>query len=189
MPVKLITAPTDEPLTLTEAKAHMRFTASSEDTLITALIGVARGLCESETGRAMMAQTWELSLDNFADEMWLDHPPVVSITSVKYTDVDGIEQTLASTEYVLDTASESRARVVLAVDKTWPDVYTGINNVRIRYVAGYANAAAVPKQLKQWMLLQIGHWFKNRESVNVGNITSKLDYVDNLLDGYRILGV
>lgn len=188
MPVKLITAPSSEPITLTEAKAQARFTSSAEDTFITDLIGQARELCESNTGLSLMPQTWELSLDNFADEMWLQHPPVTSITSIKYTDPDGVEQTLSSTEYVLDAASDMKARVVLAVDKSWPDVYTGVNNVRIRYVAGYANAAAVPKQLKRWMLIHINDWFKNRESIVIGTISSRIDYFDHLLDRYRIWG-
>lgn len=186
MSEKLITAPASEPITLAEAKAQLRVTIIAEDTLISSLIIAARDLCERETGRALIAQTWELSLDNFSNEMLLGRAPVASITSVKYTDVNGAEQTLASTEYVLDNASDSFARVVIAANKSWPDIYNGINNVRIRYVAGYASSAAVPQALKQWMLLQISHWFRNRESVNAGNITSKLAFVDNLLNAYRI---
>lgn len=186
MSVKLITAPTSEPITLVEAKAQARFTSSAEDTLFTDLISQAREFCESNTGLSLMPQTWELSLDGFKDEMRLQHPPVTSITSIKYTDTDGVEQTLASTEYVLDAASDMKARVVLAVDKTWPDVYTGVNNVRIRYVAGYANAAAVPKQLKRWMLIHINDWFKTRESIVIGAIRSRIEYFDHLLDRYIV---
>lgn len=186
MPEKRIIAPTLEPITLDEAKAQLRFTSNAEDTLISALIGAARDLCESETGRALMPQTWESTRCGFWNEMHLNRAPVVSITSIKYIDVNGDEQTLTDTEYVLDNASDSFARVVLAPNKSWPAVYFGINTIRIRYVAGYANADAVPQALKQWMLLQISHWFRNRESVNVGNITGKFDYVDNLLNAYRI---
>lgn len=186
MPEKLITSPASEPVTLSEAKAQLRVTSSAEDALINSLIVAARDLCESETGRALLPQTWELSLDCFEDEMILRRVPVASITSIKYTDAYGVEQTLASTEYVLDTASNWKARVVLAPGKSWPQVYTGINNVRIRYVAGYANAAAVPQALKQWMLLQISHWFRNRESVIVGVTANKMEFVDNLLNAYRV---
>ena len=56
----------------------------------------------------------------------------------------------------------------------------------MRFNAGYADATLVPAELKQWMRLQIGHWFANRESVNIGNITSKLDYVDDLIKPYRL---
>ncbi|MBY0474213.1 MAG: phage head-tail connector protein [Nitrosomonas sp.] len=186
MPEKIITAPTSEPVTLAEAKAQLRVTNSYEDALIASLIVAARDLCEAETGRALMPQTWELSLNCFSDEMCLQHVPVASITSIKYTDADGAEQTLASTEYVLDTSSNWKSRVVLAVGKSWPQIYSGINNVRIRYVAGYPNASAVPQSLKQWMLLQISHWFRNRESVSMNGAGAKLEFVDNLLNAYRI---
>lgn len=189
MPEKLITAPASEPITLAEAKAQMRVTTDAEAGLISGLIFSARDLCERETGRALMAQTWELSLDNFSNQMCLGRAPVASITSIKYTDADGAEQTLPSTEYVLDNASNLLARVVIAPNKSWPAIYSGINNVRIRYVAGYATAAAVPQALKQWMLLQISHWYRNRESVSMNGAGGKLDFVDNLLNAYRIYGL
>ncbi len=186
MPEKLITAPATEPITLDEAKAQLRYTSDAQDDVIMALIEDARDLCEAETRRALMEQTWEQSRCGFMDEMILGRAPVASITSIKYTDVQGAEQTLANTEYVLDNSSNSSARVVLAPNKSWPAVYTGINTVRIRYVAGYANAAAVPRALRRWMLMQITHWFKNRESVAIGEPSSRMNYVDNLLNAYRI---
>lgn len=186
MPEKLITLPASEPITLDEAKSQLRFTSNAEDALISSFISAARDLCEMETGRALIAQTWEQSRCGFMDEMILGRAPVASITSIKYTDSNGAEQTLASTEYVLDNASDSFARVVIAPNKSWPAVYPGINTVRIRYVAGYADAAAIPEALKQWMKLQISHWFRNRESVSLGVAASKMEFVDNLLNAYRI---
>jgi uncharacterized phiE125 gp8 family phage protein len=186
MPEKIITAPSTEPITLDEAKAQLRWTNNAEDALISFYISVARDLCEMETGRALTVQTWEQSRCGFADEMMLGRAPVASIASIKYTDSNGVEQTLASTEYVLDNSSDSIARVVLAPNKSWPAVYAGINTVRIRYVAGYASADAVPPVLRQWMLLQITHWFKNRQSVEVGNVVNEFPFVKNLLNAYRI---
>lgn len=186
MPEKLITVPASEPITLAQAKAHLRVTSNAEDELISSLIQDARDLCERETGRALMLQTWELSLNCFANEMRLYRVPVANITSVKYTDANGAEQTLASTEYVLDNASNSIARVVIAPDKSWPAIYNGINNVRVRYVAGYPNSDAVPGALKRWMKLQISHWFKNRESVISNGAGERSAFVDSLLNAYRI---
>lgn len=186
MAEKLIIAPTTEPVTLDEAKAQLRVTNDAEDALISSLISAARDLCERETGRALMLQTWELSQDGFDDEMCIGRAPVEGVTSIKYTDVSGVEQTLAITEYVLDISSHSFVRVVLAPNKSWPQVYPGINTVRIRYIAGYANAAMVPRSLKQWMLLQISHWFRNRESVTMNGPIEKIPFIDNLLNAYRI---
>lgn len=187
MSLKLITPPATEPVSLVEAKAHLRVTGSDEDTLITALIAASREAAEHELGRALISQTWEKTLDMFPEAIELPNVPVQSVTSLKYLDSDGAEQTLSSSSYTLDNASDSRpAWVTPAYGRTWPDTYAEVNAVKVRYVAGWANAATVPQAIKQWMLLNIGHWFENRESVNIGNITSKLDYVDFLLDRYRI---
>lgn len=186
MSLKLITAPVIEPITLAEAKAHLRVTHSAEDTLIESLIKEARNYCENETGRALIAQTWEKTYDNFPDAIELSKLPVASITTLKYTDENAAEQTLSSTSYVLDNASDDRSAWVVPADGyAWPDTYTGINGVRVRFVAGYADADSVPESLKRWMLLQIGNWYNNREAVTVGQM-SKLPYTDHLLNAYRV---
>jgi uncharacterized phiE125 gp8 family phage protein len=187
MSVKLITAPATEPVSLAEAKAHLRVTSSDDDDLITALIVTARGAAEHELQRSLITQTWEKALDMFPEAIQLLCPPVQSVTSVKYLDVDGVEQTLSSASYTLDNASDSTpAWLTPAYGYTWPETYEEVNAVKVRYAAGWASASSVPQPIKQWMKLQIGHWYENRESVNVGNITSKLDYVSFLLDRYRI---
>jgi uncharacterized phiE125 gp8 family phage protein len=185
MSTKLITAPTSEPVSLVEAKLHLRVTVTDDDALITALIIAAREMAEHETQRSLITQTWEKSLDMFPDAIEL--PPVASITSVKYLDLDGVEQTLSTVSYTLDNASDSASSwLTPAYGYSWPDTYLDVNAVKVRYIAGWANAAAVPQGIKQWMLLQVGNWYENRESVNIGNITSKLNYVNFLLDRYRI---
>lgn len=44
--------------------------------------------------------------------------------------------------------------------------------------------------VKAAMLLLIGHWYANREAVNIGNITSEIPFaVEALLQPYRIYGL
>lgn len=52
----VLTPPTVEPVTLTDAKAYMRVDFSDDDTLITNLISRARSLCETITARAWAPQ-------------------------------------------------------------------------------------------------------------------------------------
>lgn len=189
MSLKIITAPTTEPITLAEVKAHMRVSHDAEDALILSLITSVRDLCEHETGRALLSQTWQQTYDDFSRKIELRKLPVVSVTALKYTDADGIEQTLSSDSYILHNNSDDRsAEIALATGYQWPETYDGINGVRIEYVCGYANADKVPAALRQWMLLQIGHWYKNRESVADWQ-TSKLDFVDNLLNPFRVWSI
>lgn len=187
MSYKLITAPTLDPVTLAEAKARLRVTHSAEDALITDLIKSATILFEEETESKVMPQVWERTVDNFPDAIQLDTYPVTGVVTLKYTDANNVEQTLASNSYLLDNSSDrSSSWIVPAYGYAWPSTYSGINGVRVRFNAGYANAAAVPYPIKQWIMLQVGNWYANRESVNVGNIVSKLDYVDNLIKPFRL---
>src|SRR5262245_51885551 len=127
MALRLISGPTVEPITLTEAKAHLRVDHTADDTLIAMYIAAARTDCEEWTARAFVAQTWELVLDEFPDdEILLPRPPLQSVESIKYDDADGLEQTLATTEYAVDDASQPGW--VVPVTTGWPSsTFEGIN--------------------------------------------------------------
>jgi len=167
MPLAMVTPPAAEPVTLAEAKTHLRVTAADEDTLIDSLIPTARQWAEDFTRRALITQTWDYTLDAFADEIEIPLPPLQSITSVKYLDTDGVEQTLATTEYTVDTAA-TRGLVRLAYGKSWPSVRDQANAVTIRFVAGYGNAPAVPAPIKAACLLMLGELYARRETAIVG---------------------
>lgn len=189
MALKILTPPAAEPITLSEAKERLRVTHDAEDAVILSLITSARDLCEQETGRALMPQTWQQTYDNFPEAIELPKLPVVSVTALKYTGSDGNEYTLSSASYVLDNASDDRsAWVVPAIGYQWPETYEGINGVRVEFVCGYDNADLVPAALKQWMLLQIGNWYENRKSIMDGTY-SKLVYTDNLLNPFRVWSI
>ena len=185
MALKLIEVSGDEPVSLSEAKLHLRIEVPDEDALISALIVAARQGAEHMTGRSIVQATWELALDEFKDEIELPNPPLISITSVKYIDTDGVLQTMATADYLKDDHSEP-ARIMPAYGETWPSTRDQVNAVLVRYAAGYASAAAVPQQIKNWMLLRIGMLYENRESVAAGVTLSELPHIDRMLDRYRI---
>ena len=188
MSIKLISGPSSEPIMLNEAKLHLRVDVTDDDTLITGLIVAARQSAEQITGRALMQQTWELALDRFECEIRLQMPPLQSVTSIKYLDQDGVQQTLSTSDYLVDDYREP-ARIVPAYGKCWPSTRCQANAVLVRFIAGYANAGVVPQEIKQWMLLMIGSMYENREREIVGNITQELGFVDRLLDAYRVWGM
>lgn len=105
-------APT-EPVSLTEAKLHLRIDHEEEDTYISSLITAAREFCEEHTLRSFVPQSWQLGfvtwpVANFwrgqiLPEFRLMRPPVTEVTSIKYRPVDDDDLvTLASTNYTFD---------------------------------------------------------------------------------------
>jgi uncharacterized phiE125 gp8 family phage protein len=200
MSLKLITAPEEEPLTLADAKAHLRVESTDDDTLISSLIMSAREAVEGHTQRSLMLQTWELALPAFPTACRADaslylfaiqipKSPLSSITSVKYVDEAGVLQTMDEDDYQLDDHSEP-PQLVPAYGTVWPSTRAQPNAVLIRYVAGYPEAENVPAQIKSWMKLRIGTLYENRESIVNGTISQDLasGFVDRMLDAYKIWG-
>lgn len=185
MALKLITAPTAEPVTLAEAKLHLRVDQASEDALINVLISAARESAEHITERALMPQTWELQLDAFPDAFRLLRGPVISVTSVKYLDKNGTLQTLDSSQYQVDLTDDAGAWVLPAYGVEWPEARADINAARVRYQAGYADAATVPAAIKSWILLMIGTLYENRE-LDAAKALERSPGLAGMLDRYRV---
>lgn len=166
--LRLVTAPAIEPVTLTEAKTHLRVDSSDEDAYISALITAAREIVERiHLWRALITQTWEYVLDDWPDEdvIKIPYPPLQSIVSITYTDEDGNDHTLSTDVYAVDTYSEP-GRVVLKPGQTWPtaDLWPA-GAIRIQFVAGYGdNASDIPQPIRQAILLLVGHLYENREA-------------------------
>lgn len=190
MALKLITAPTAEPVTVAEVRAHCRIDSTAEDSLLATYIAAARQLCEETIGRALMPQTWEQTLDAFpAGEIKLLKTPVASVVSVVYVDANGTEQTMPSTDYVLDAETEP-GWLLPADGLAWPATDDVINAVRIRFVAGYPHSAAVPELLKVWIYATVGAFVTQREALDTtGRVTGLPErFIDRLLDPYRVYG-
>ena len=145
-------------MTLTEAKLHLRVDGSNDDALLTSLIKQAREYCEDYQGKKFITQTLELVLDNFPCADYIEFKscsPVQSVTSAKYYDTAGTEYTLSSGDYIVD-ADSFVAKIVLGYNKSWPNtILQPVNGVRIRFVAGYGEATAVPESVKWAMVLHM----------------------------------
>jgi len=190
--LKLITAPAVEPVSLAEAKLQCRVDIGDDDALITGLIKAARESAETITRRALITQTWELVLDEFpeGDEIIVPLPPLVSITSIKYKDGDGVESTFAAANYIVNTDAEP-GKVVLADGASWPSTSLyPTAAIRVRFVAGYGAAgSSAPASILAAIKLMVGHWYENRENSLPGGAEVQLlpMGVDALLWPYRML--
>lgn len=190
--------PTVEPISLAEAKAHLRVTHTDDDSSIAIYIRAAREWMEGPygfLGRALVTQTWRLTLDAFPTaEIKIPLPPLQSIVAVSYDNPAGVDTVIADTNYFVDDQSEP-GWVVPVSAFSWPTPINAINSVRIDFVAGYPPTSdsppnltsKIPYNIRAAMLLLIGHLYENREENIVGLSVNKLPMgVDMLLRQYKI---
>ena len=180
------TAPTGQVVSLQDAKAQLRVTSSAEDTAIASMVAAAVDECEHLMGRALLPQKWQLTLDAFATPLLLQRPPVTAIDSVKYVHADtGVLTTLDPSAYQLAKADDYLVRLVAAYGTSWPSARRQPEAVQGVFSCGEVNALAVPENIKRWILLRVGAYYKHREAWTAGYAIERNEHVDHLLDGHR----
>ncbi|MES2972393.1 MAG: head-tail connector protein [Pseudomonadota bacterium] len=193
MTLQLHTAAGTLPVSLVEAKLHLRVDGSDEDALITSLIGAAVLDAEQLMGRALMPQKWLLSLDAFPGSVCVPgqtidllRPPITAVDYIKYVSADdGTLTTLSPSVYQLAKASDYLARVALAYGQSWPSARSQLEAVQVLFSCGYADAASVPELIKAWIKLRVGSLFAHREQWTAGEKIERNEHVDYMLDRYR----
>lgn len=158
--------PTFEPVTLEEAKLHLRVTDVIEDEKIENLVSFARELVEADTGIAIGSSTWTYKLDDWPAGNAIELPirPIQSVTSITYIDTAGASQTWSSSNYTLDTGRVTPA-IFLTYLAEWPTIRVIENAITITVTAGYSAASAVPEMLKQLVLLAMSREWMDREGM------------------------
>jgi uncharacterized phiE125 gp8 family phage protein len=187
MTYKVITPVSTEPVSLAEARLHLRIDDdnTADDDLISALIVAAREMAEHHTRCALAPQTLEMALDHFPgfpgwhlhhrrhlplppedSSFELAMPPVASVASIKYTDPQGTEQTLDPSKYAVSPYGNG-AKIYPTYGNVWPLTQHIPDAVRVRYDTGYGRdgGPVVPRAAKSAILLLVGHLYENRQEV------------------------
>lgn len=182
MALKLIAAPAEEPVSLADVKTYLRIDGTDFDALLTNLIKAAREYCEAFQNRAYITQTLELVLDEFPDmPLHLPRPPLQSVVSVKYTDVNGVETVWDPSNYLVDPVSEP-GRIAFAYGKSWPNVtLQPVNGVKIQFTAGYGAASSIPENVKQAIMIFVAHRFENPDREDVPDAVHALLWPDRVV--------
>ena len=192
-------APAAEPITTVQAKAWLRVSSSSDDTLIDELIADAREYVERVSGRQLVTATWRMTLDTFPrpggwqflevpglfpdpHSIRLPKAPLQSVSSVAYYDFSDVLNTLATTRYDVDAAHDP-GRIFLAMGQTWPVVRLKPGAVRITFVAGYGAAASVPEEVKLAIKFAVAFWYENRGETPVELPPASLALLDLIWNG------
>jgi len=146
-------SPTEEPVSLAEAKLYLRVDNIDEDALINQIIKTARISAEKYMGKSLITQQWRLSFDKYAPmEVYLRRLPVQSVTNVKFFDKAGNETILNSSQYNLSVDNRKLIFEITPLS----------NSIEINYTAGYGLSSSVPDDIKQGILIHIAQLYENR---------------------------
>jgi len=179
----VISAPAEEPVTVSQVKSHLRIDISDDDTLLGLYITAARLIAEDSLKMRLITQTIDITTDVWPGKLYFELPiyPVQSITSVKYYAEDSTEYTLSSANYVVDVTKRP-ARIVLKNSYTWPSLTLRVaNGVIIRAVVGFGAAATVDERIKHGIKLIVGEMYENRENTVIAQGVS----ISELPNNYR----
>jgi uncharacterized phiE125 gp8 family phage protein len=175
LPSVVTVAPISEPVSLVEAKGQCRVDGTDNDGELNLYISAARTFVEEYTGTKLVSQTVLMQGRDFCDLRSLPIAPVISVSSVKYLDSAGVEQTLDTSVYEAVTAG-LEPLIRLKINQSWPSIRCASDAVRVTAVCGYS---ALPAPVKSAILLIISSWFDSRD---VGPVP---DGAISLLANYR----
>ena len=183
---QVITPASTYPVSLTEAKLHLKVDITTDDTLITNLIVAATQVSEEYTNRFFINTVVNQTCSDFKELSELFKSKVSAVTHVKYYDSDNAQQTWSSSNYVVNNEYEP-CQINLVVDGSFPNIADRIDAIECRYTVGYGTASDVPDVIKQAILLTLGNWYENRMSVITGRTTTEMPMSAKfLLDTYKV---
>lgn len=161
----LLAGPAEEPVSLAEAKAFLKVDDTAEDGLIETLIGAARLHIEGVTGRALLAQSWRVVLDDWPESRVVKLPvtPFISVTQIAAYDAAG-----AAHEVPLAQFLSEPDRLLLPATVAGMPVLRERQGIEIDYVAGYGTEPGdVPGDIRQALLVLVSYWHEHRDAVIV----------------------
>lgn len=192
MKTEIVTAPTQKPVSIADVKTFARIDIDDEDHLIDALIDAASAHIEGVLWRRLLTQTWRGYLENWpnGNAIILPFGRLQSVTSVKYTDTDGTEETFSSDSHHVDTVNEPGA-IVLKYGESWPSVSLATSNpIEIEFVCGYGDERAdIPEPIKTAIKLFTVHLLENRDVIYTGPYEARElpMSVTALMQNYRLM--
>jgi uncharacterized phiE125 gp8 family phage protein len=158
------------PISLADARMHLKDPPEGEDPLIDRLIRVSCDIVGEMSGRVLALETWEAAYPSVSGDLVLPKNPVQAVTGIAYYDaLDALQSAVLSDFYIFK--DDDRCLIRPKSGKSWPQTITREDAITVTFTAGYS---AVPDALISAIQLMIGHLYENREAVVTGTITSEL---------------
>ena len=170
------------PLSVSEAKDHLRVTHGDADTEIASMIRAAVAFAESFTHQVFVERNFDYSLGAFpgSGPLWIPVTPVRSIDQVAYVDPDGNNGTFSDYDEVIDNY---QAQLCPKAGASWPRTRVQALAVEIKGVAGHP---VIPDAAKHAIKLMVGDAYKHRESVATRKNDSALNLLRTLKVSYTL---
>ena len=176
--VQLVTGPSVEPISVADAKRHLRVEHNDDDLLIKRLIETAVAMVDvtGVLGKAMITQTWREWYSPNPSQIVLSLGPVQSVSAIKYYDADNVLQTdTLSNYFVLGTSG--RTPIKPKSGFTWPTTFVRDDAIAIEYVIGYGDTFRdVPSTVRHALFMLVAHHYENRENELIGTISKTLPF-------------
>lgn len=189
MSLVMTSPPAVEPVTVTEAKAHMRIDTDAEDILIGSLVLTSRLHIETALSLALITQSWKFTLDRWPKSREIELPlaPLRSVGSVHVIDASGNATTVSDQSYLVDLAS--RPPRLIWNNSVPPLPGRAAKGIEIDLTAGFGDSAAsVPAPLKHAILMLTAHWYEHRDPREIGQDGARIpDAVSDLIAPFRTI--
>jgi len=203
--LKIITGPTQAPISRIEAKEHLRLDDDVDDSQVRSYIQAATDWAENYTGRFLISRSCRMMLDGareieailwegtrtgpsnvtYTDHIELAATPVLSVESVKYYSDDDTESTWAASNYYVDIYSEP-AKIILRDGGTYPSDLRAANGIEINFTAGYGSSPnSVPEAIRVAILQYMAFLYEHRGDYEAG--TQPPSIIRTLLNPYQII--
>lgn len=180
----LLAGPAEEPVSLAEAKAFLKIDDAAEDGLITTLIGAARLHVEGVTGRALLAQSWRIVLDELpaGGVVKLPVSPLISVTAINAVDGHGASHSIGLAQFLSEPD-----RLIIPRRVAGLPTLQDRQGIEIDYVAGFGTQPQdVPAAIRQAILGLVAHWHEHRDAVMVaGSGAIVPSGFDRLVSAYK----
>lgn len=155
-----------EPVTLDEAKLHLRLDTDDSDSEISAFISAATDYAENFCQQPFtgnqdypIGYKWVVLYDGFSSSIELPFSNVSSITTIEYLDSSGEFVSIDQSEYTFD--SERRE---IRPTQSWP---TG-SNVKVSLIPD--KDYGTPPSVKQAILMLVSDMYENRSAQSIMQI-------------------